>query len=242
MIIDDTCAGCGSCHPYCPAEAIGYRGRKSVIDEDRCFECGTCLRSGVCPVDAIRESPFVFDYPRSVRKFFSDPTTTHEQTKIPGRGTEEVKTNDVTGRIKPGEIGIGIEMGRPTVGASVREIEKMTRRLAENGFTDFEKDNPLTNLMLDRKIGKMRGEIAGERVLSVILELRIREDELSRFLRTIRKIARDLHTVFTLDLIVCLADDLLIPLRDVMHAEGFEIRQNAKINLGLGRPRAEREL
>jgi NAD-dependent dihydropyrimidine dehydrogenase PreA subunit len=242
MIIDDTCVGCGRCHPYCPAEAIGYRGRKSVIDEDRCFECGTCLRSGVCPVEVIRESPFVFDYPRSVRKFFSDPTTTHEQTKIPGRGTEEVKTNDVTGRIKPGEIGIGIEMGRPTVGASLREIEKMTRCLAENGFTDFEKDNPLTNLMLDRKTGKMGGEIVGERVLSAIVEVRIKEEELSRFLRTIRGIADELGTVFSLDLIVCLTDDLLVPVREVIHAEGYEIRENAKVNLGLGRPRSEKRL
>ncbi len=239
MIIDDVCVGCGRCHPYCPAKAIQYAERKSVIDQDSCFECGTCRRSGICPVDAIRESPFVFDYPRSVRKFFSDPTTTHEQTKIPGRGTEEVKTNDVTGRIKPGEIGIGIEMGRPTVGAWLRDIEKVTRGLAEKGFTDFEANNPLTNLMLDPNIGKLKEEIMGERVLSAILELRIREDELSEFLKTVRKIARDLQTVFTLDLIVCLRDDLLIPVRELIDAGGFEIRENAKVNLGLGRPKAE---
>jgi NAD-dependent dihydropyrimidine dehydrogenase PreA subunit len=239
MIIDDTCVGCGRCHPYCPAEAIQYMEGKSVVDQDSCFECGTCLRSGICPVDAIRESASVFDYPRSVRKFFSDPTTTHEQTKIPGRGTEEVKTNDVTGRIKPGEIGIGIEMGRPTVGASLRDIEKLTRSLAEDGYTDFEANNPLTNLMSDPKTGNLKGEIMGEQILSAIVELRIREHELSGFLRTIRKIARELHTVFSLDLIVCLKDDLRIPVREVVNGEGFEIRENAKVNLGLGRPKAE---
>jgi NAD-dependent dihydropyrimidine dehydrogenase PreA subunit len=239
MIIDEKCVACGRCYPYCPAEAIRYMEGKSVVDEDRCFECGTCRRSGVCPVDAIHESAFVFDYPRSVRKFFSDPTTTHEQTKIPGRGTEEVKTNDVTGRFKPGEIGIGIEMGRPTVGTSLREIEKVTQGLAERGFTDFEECNPLTNLMEDRKTGKLKEEILGEKVLSAILELRIKEGELSRFLKTIRKTASKLETVFTLDLIVCLEGDLLIPAREVIHGEGFEIRENAKVNLGLGRPKAE---
>jgi len=239
MIIDDTCIRCGRCHPYCPAEAIKYIGKKSVVDEDCCLECGTCLRSGVCPVDAIGESPFVFDAPRSVRKFFSDPTTTHEQTKIPGRGTEEVKTNDVTGRFKPGEIGIGIEMGRPGVGTSLREIERVTRNLAEGGFSDFEDCNPLTNLMAERRTGKLRQEIIGERVLSAIVELRIREEELSRFLTTIRRIASELETVFSLDLIVCLRDDLLISVKEVINREGFEIRANAKVNLGLGRPKGE---
>ena len=62
MIIDEKCVACGRCHPYCPAEAIRYMKGKSVVDEDHCFECGTCHRSGVCPVDAIHESAFVFDY------------------------------------------------------------------------------------------------------------------------------------------------------------------------------------
>jgi len=237
MIIDDSCTGCGTCHPYCPAEAIKFVEKKSIIDQDGCFECGACLRSNVCPVDAIHESPLVFDYPRSVRKFFSDPTTTHEQTKIPGRGTEEVKTNDVTGRFKPGEIGIGIEMGRPSVGTSLSEIEKVTSILAKEGFTDFEEDNPLTNLLSDRKTGKLKEEIKGERVLSAILELRIKEEELSRFLKTIRKISYGLETVFSFDLIVCLKDNLLIPVAEAINREGFEIRQNAKVNLGLGRPK-----
>jgi hypothetical protein len=130
-------------------------------------------------------------------------------------------------------------MGRPTVGTSLREIEKVTQGLAEGGFTDFEECNPLTNLMEDRKTGKLKEEILGEKVLSAILELRIKEGELSRFLKTIRKTASKLETVFTLDLIVCLEGDLLIPAREVIHGEGFEIRENAKVNLGLGRPKAE---
>jgi NAD-dependent dihydropyrimidine dehydrogenase PreA subunit len=238
MIIDDNCVRCGRCHPYCPAEAIRLAGKKSVVDEDLCFECGTCRRSGICPVDAIHEAPFVFDYPRSVRKFFSDPTTTHEQTKIPGRGTEEVKTNDVTGRFKGGEIGIGIEMGRPTVGASLREIEKVTRGLAERGFTDFEECNPLTNLMADRKAGVLKEEIIGERVLSAIIELRIGEEELSGFLKALREIASELETVFTLDLIISLKEELFVPVKEMVHREGFEVRENAKVNLGIGRPKA----
>ena len=63
--------------------------------------------------------------------------------------------------------------------------------------------------------------------------------ELLSFLKTIRKIAYELETVFSLDLIVCLKDDLRIPVSEVINGEGFEIRDNAKVNLGLGRPKAE---
>jgi hypothetical protein len=47
-----------------------------------------------------------------------------------GRGTAEVKTNDVTGRVKEGEAGFVIEFGRPSVGARFRDIQEMTKALA----------------------------------------------------------------------------------------------------------------
>jgi hypothetical protein len=37
----------------------------------------------------------------------------HESTGIEGRGTEEVKTNDVTGRVNIGEVGFTIESEGP---------------------------------------------------------------------------------------------------------------------------------
>jgi len=97
MKIDpELCIVCEACLPYCPMEAISIKDDMAVIDEDECVDCNVCLKSGCCPVDA-----FVFEpapWPRSVRNVFSDPRKEHKETKIAGRGTEEMKTNDVTGR------------------------------------------------------------------------------------------------------------------------------------------------
>ncbi len=57
----------------------------------------------ICPTDAI--VPEELSWPRVVRRAFSDPQVPHESTGIHGRGTAEVKTNDVTGRVKEGEAG-----------------------------------------------------------------------------------------------------------------------------------------
>ena len=46
----------------------------------------------------------------------------HESTGVEGRGTEEVKTNDVSGRVKMGEVGFTIELGRPGVGVRFRRF------------------------------------------------------------------------------------------------------------------------
>ena len=110
----------------------------------------------ICPTDAI--VPEELSWPRVVRRAFSDPQVPHESTGIHGRGTAEVKTNDVTGRVKEGEAGFVIEFGRPGVGARFRDIERVTKALAELGV-EFESNNPVTSLMTDSARGLLRHEI-----------------------------------------------------------------------------------
>src|ERR1051325_10157906 len=98
----------------------------------------------VCPTSAI--TPDDLCWPRVVRRAFSDPQVTHESTGVHGRGTEEVKTNDVTNRVGIGEVGYVVEFGRPTVGVRFRDIEKMTIELAAIGI-EFEAKNPVTHMM-----------------------------------------------------------------------------------------------
>ena len=98
IIHQELCVGCGRCQPLCPAAAIRYEGLKSAIDQDTCYECGAGLNSAICPVDAIAESPNVYDYPRAVRRYFSDPGSTHAAAGIQGRGTEETKSVRLTVR------------------------------------------------------------------------------------------------------------------------------------------------
>lgn len=240
MLIDqEKCSGCGICIPYCPGGAIALVNKKARVDRDACLECGNCGRKMVvrCPKDAFYEEPGLYEGPRAARKFFSDPTTTHAVTRIPGRGTEEVKTNDVTGRVRRGEVGIALEVGRPCLGTSMVEIQKVTMALAALGVV-FEEHNPLTHLLADRRTGAISEEYLGEKVVSAIVEFTDRVERLPLLIETIKKVARELDTVFSLDLVTCFDEDGSIPVLPVLNGLGITPRPNAKVNLGLGRPMA----
>ncbi len=152
---------------------------RATIDRNECVECYACYyglsserlnpvlvrtvrkifqlarlrfdpEPDICPTAAFE--PDKLEWPRVVRRAFSDPRATHESTGVQGRGTEEVKTNDVTHRVKQGEVGFTIEFGRPGVGVWFRDIQKMTQALARANVP-FEKKNPLTLLMSDVATG-----------------------------------------------------------------------------------------
>ncbi|ACL20012.1 DUF362 domain-containing protein [Desulfitobacterium hafniense] len=239
MLIDqEKCIGCGICVSYCPMEAISVADKKASINQEMCVECGTCIRPRVvrCPTKAIYE-PYeqIKGTPREVRRFFSDPATTHGVTGVPGRGTEEVKTNDVTGRVCRGEIGIAIELGRPCVGTTFAEVEKVTMALAKH-HVDYEECNPLTHLMADRVKGTFKEEYKQENVLSAIVEFNGKLEQMAELLETIKETAKKLDTVFSLDLICCFEEDGSIPVLTELERIGMKPRANAKVNLGMGRP------
>ena len=238
MIIYKTaCVGCGKCQPFCPVGAIYFEDMKSVVDQEACYECGNCLRVDVCPVDAVAESPHVYEYPRALRKYFSDPNATHAVTGIQGRGTEESKTNDVTNRCGPGEVGIAIETGRPTLGMGLHDIQKITRALAKDGITEIEANNPIHSMIENPETGDLKPELLNERVLSAIIEIMVKRDRLGPVLKTIKEVAKEVDSVFTLDVFTLLEPGLTIPQEviDIIESEGFTWRPNAKINMGLGR-------
>ena len=125
----------------------------AVIDQAECVECNVCRRVEICPVDAFVQKPL--EWPRSVRAIYSDPLNIHKETGLAGRGTEEIKTNDVTGRFRRGQAGVAIEVGRPGIGAKLKELEKLSMALARYGV-EFEPKNPLTNL-IDLRTGRTAG-------------------------------------------------------------------------------------
>jgi NAD-dependent dihydropyrimidine dehydrogenase PreA subunit len=237
IIRQDLCVGCGRCQPFCPVGAISFAGLKSTVDQVTCLECGTCLRVAICPVDAIEEHPQVYEFPRAMRKFFSDPTSTHEATGIQGRGTEESKTNDATGRVGPDEVGIAIEVGRPTLGMTLVDVQKISRALARNGITEIEACNPIHSMYANPQTGDLREDMLNERVLSAIIEIAVPFEKARLVLRTAKEVAKEVDGVFVLDIFSTLMPNLTIQPRilKLLEEEGLPWRPNAKINMGLGR-------
>src|SRR5438270_5599963 len=185
--------------------------KRAVVDRNECVECYACFNGlsqehlnptmvrtmrkifkamrlrfdpepDVCPTAAF--SPEDLVWPRVVRRAFSDPRVPHESTGIEGRGTEEVKTNDVSGRVKVGEVGFTIELGRPGVGVWFREIQEMAWALARAGVS-FEKRNPITSLMSDTSTGTIREDVMKEKVLSAILEIKVRVERTDEIVRVV---------------------------------------------------------
>jgi hypothetical protein len=233
---------------------------RARINSDECVECFTCYRGmskehlnptlvrairktaqffrfrfdpepDICPTDAL--VPDELSWPRVVRRAFSDPQVPHESTGIHGRGTAEVKTNDVTDRVKQGEAGFVVEFGRPGIGARFRDIERVTKALAELGV-QFENNNPVTSLMTDSSRGLIRPEILNEKVLSAIVEIKTKLEDVPVVLKKIKELSREVETVVSLGVSTRCASAGEDQLGEILEREGYPMYRG-KTNLGLGR-------
>jgi ferredoxin len=257
------CVACGNCTYVCPMGAIYIDPvqKRATIDHDECVECYTCFNGlsqehlppmlvrgvrkvfaalrirfepepDVCPTAAF--VPDELTWPRVVRRAFSDPRVPHESTGIEGRGTEEVKTNDVTGRVGPGEVGFTIELGRPGVGTRFYEIQEMCRALARAGVA-FEKKNPVTSLMSDVATGTIREDILNEKVLSAIVEIKVPVARAEEIVRLVWEVEKRIDTVVTIGAGVRCdehgEDPVVAPIFERL---GYNL-ERAKTNAGLGR-------
>ncbi len=263
MKIDKTkCVGCGNCTYVCPMGAIYLdpTDHRATIDADACVECYTCYRGmstehlypplirgirkllsffrlrfepepDVCPTAAF--VPDELQWPRIVRRAFSDPQVPHESTGIHGRGTEEVKTNDVTNRVKQGEAGFVVEFGRPGVGARFYDIQKTTMALARLGVV-FEPNNPVTHLMSNPKTGEIRKDILNEKVLSAIVEFKAKLTEVPVLLNEIEEVSKQVDTVVSLGVSTRCDENGDNPLEELLQKQGYRFWRG-KTNLGMGR-------
>jgi NAD-dependent dihydropyrimidine dehydrogenase PreA subunit len=234
---EDKCTGCLECVDYCPVGAIKEAGGGIVtIDQEECVECGCCLRVGVCEYEALWQPEL--SWPRVLRAQFSNPNVPHPSTSVGGRGTEETKTNDVTGRYPRGYIGIAAELGRPGIGTRLSDVEKVAQAILPLGV-DFEKDNPTYHLFEDVKRGTMNRDVLRERVLSAILEFMTTEAKAPEVLKALDRVAREVDAVISVNIGSMLESDGSVPAERVAREAGFQIRPNGKSNLGLGRPGTE---
>lgn len=234
FVNQEKCVGCGLCVPYCPVNAIQVIDKKAHIDSELCVECSCCKRSNVCRKEALEQDDL--KWPRVVRSVMSDVFTVFEDTGVSGRGTEEMKTNDVTGRFKPGWVGMAVEVGRPIAACTFRQVQEIAVALASTKLIEFEMSNPITQMMLDNKTGYFKEDILDERVYSAILEFPVEIEKLPDVLELCRDIAKKTTTVFSLDVSSVTFDDQDKKVRDIIEKCGISVRPNGKVNLGLGRP------
>lgn len=257
----EKCVACGNCTYVCPMEAIFIdpdTGRAS-INADECVECYACYNGlsqerlppktvrftrkvmrallmrfepdpDICPTAAFE--PDELSWPRIVRRAFSDPRVPHESTGIVGRGTEEVKTNDVSNRVGLGEAGLTIEFGRPGVGARFFEIQEMSRALAKLGVA-FEKNNPVTGLMTDPATGDIQADVLNEKVLSAILEIKVPVERLESVIRTVWEVEKRIETIIVIGVGArCDAQGEEKVVAPILESLGYELKR-AKTNFGL---------
>ena len=174
------------------------------------------------------------EMPRLIRQIFSDPVIEHKSTGIKGRGTEEVKTNDVSLRIGEGEVGYTVEFGRPGVGVRFADIQEMTMALAKSGVT-FESNNPITHLMTDVESGMIRQDILPERILSAIVEIKTSLGEVEMVLELVNEVNKRIDTVTAIGISTrCDKDGEDHSLAPLLEDLGYRY-ERAKTNLGLGR-------
>jgi ferredoxin len=259
----DKCVACGNCTYVCPMGAIYIDPviKRATIDRQECVECYACYNGmsqehlnptlvrgmrkifqlmrlrfdpepDVCPTAAFE--PDELAWPRVVRRAFSDPRVPHESTGVEGRGTEEVKTNDISGRVGVGEVGFTIEFGRPGVGVWMRDIQQMCWALADANVS-FEKKNPLTSLMSDVKTGTLREDILNEKVMSAIVEIKVPVERSEEIVRLVWDVEKRIDTVVALGVGTrCNADGEETVVAPILEKLGYKL-DRAKTNIGLGR-------
>jgi len=236
------CGGCKDCLPFCTTGAMKWDEEKLTvyIDDEVCVNCFNCYRNAPCRGGVAIIPPNVEIMPRERRLSMdlSNPLTEHPSTLMAGRGTEEIKTNEITGRIKPGMVAVAIELGRPSVTTNMREVQKITTALAKLGYVSFAEENPVTGLMKDKSTGELEEWCLDVRALSAIVEISVPEDKLEETLRTIKKVCdEELETVATVSCMqMVLQPGDRIPVLEIIEKLGLPHRPNGKTNLGLGKP------
>jgi hypothetical protein len=205
------------------------------IDQDKCTDCGMCLRADICPVNALYQE--VENWPREIRGILSNPLIEFKGSQVPGRGTEEMKTNDVKGSFLPGEVGVGVELGRPGLGAFFRDVEIVAMALmgANIGYK-LADENPVTHFMSDKTTGKLRDDVLGEKATSAIIEGKCKLEKLPEALKALQTAAEKVDTVFTVEVITKVTPEGGVPIKSLLDKHGFWYSINSKNNLGLGLP------
>ncbi len=120
----------------------------------------------------------------------------------------------------------------------MRDVDTLTRALAKLDV-QFEENNPITKLMVDRGTGKLREDILNEKVMSCVVETVFPMERMEEVLNSLREATKKINTVVSVCNINRAEPDGSYPLRKKLDELGIPYYINGKQNAGLGRPLAE---
>ncbi|MCL5026027.1 MAG: hypothetical protein M1531_05980, partial [Chloroflexi bacterium] len=125
-----------------------------------------------------------------------------------------------------------VELGRPGIGARFRDLERITLAMATQGFP-VEPGKTTGLMMADMATGRLKGDVRDEKASRINVEFKVPLGQVPAVVEILQRVAPELDTVVSVGIMRRFAPDGGLP--DL----GVPAYPNGKINVGLGRPRAE---
>jgi hypothetical protein len=173
-------------------------------------------------------------WPRIARAQFGNPYFGHPQGSQGARPAPDMKLNDIHDRLQRGTTDLTVEVGRPGIGTSFRDVQRICTSLAAAGVA-LDPGCPVAAVMEDLETGKLKDDVLGERALSVMIQFRVDDERLGEALRALKGASSEIDTVFSLSVVNRLEEDGTAPAVSIAAEEGFRLRPHTKTNLGLGK-------
>lgn len=251
------CTGCLDCIPYCPVSAIVEIANEGsvAIDPVRCTECGVCWQTDVCPTGAIVARELA--WPRTLRGKFHNFHAPYRATPImaevshplgPGGTVQSFPSHqfpselddDFKGKLQPGENVVIVELGRPHLGTTFRDVQKVAQALLPVGlkvglqYPPSDERTPLNELMVDSVKAIFRRDILDERTGWVVFKMLIRQEERPRVLQTLLNVAGEIDTVFAVNILSRVENSISSITARIAAETGVKPSASCKTNVGLG--------
>jgi len=137
--------------------------------------------------------------------------------------------------LNKGVIVITVDVGRPILGCTMDDIEKITMSLAKIGvFPD--PTSAVARLMSNPSTGKLRDDVLGERFYYIVIQCKTEESKLPDVVRALKEAEKEVDTVFSVAVHTRLSDDYSLPDTSSLEELGVKAWQNGKVWLDLGKP------
>jgi hypothetical protein len=142
------------------------------------------------------------------------------------------------GGLKSGEFAFIITVGRPLLGCTMGDIDKITSSLAKVGVF-VEPTSTVGRLMSDSSAGKIRDDVLAEKFYYLVVQFKTDESKLADAVSAMQQAAKQVDTVFSVAVVVGIGADHSIAGLGQFESRGVSVRPNGKLHLDLARSHRE---